>query len=425
MHLKFDVYLSLEILILLLIFLILLSGFFSASETSIMSINRYRLKHLAKNNNKAKVIAKLLSRPDRLLAVILIGNNFANIAASSIATLIGMRLLGDLGILIATFTLTIIILIFGEITPKTFGALKPQAIAFVAAYPLKFLMWVIFPFVLLANFISNSILRLFGVKAIKGKLDPISLEELRTVVNESNTLIPKQGKQMLTGVLDLEKITVNDIMIPRTDVIGIDLENSEAEIAKKISTIHHTLLPVFYGDLNKIEGIIHMRDLSRALIQQPLTKKAIIDLTKKPLFIVEDTPLQTQLRNFQVNKKRLGLVVDEYGDILGLVTLEDILEEIVGEFTTAIASVSSNIIPQADGTFIVDGSANIRVLNRTMHWQLPTKGAKTLNGAILEYLEMIPPPQTCVLLAKHPIEILQVADNMIKSCKIAPAIVIE
>lgn len=403
--------------IIILITLLLLSAFFSSSETSMMSLNRYRLKHLAKTNKKAALANKLLSRPDRLLGTILIGNTFATIFASSVATIIGVSVFGEFGVIIATILLTIVMLIFSEVLPKTLGALKPESIALPSTIPLQFLLWILFPFVLLANGVSNAILKSFGVKIHK-KHDSLSLEELRIAISETSNLIPSRYQYMLSSILDLDKISVNDIMIPRTEVIGIDLANEATSIIDQLSHTQHTLLPVFHNDLENVEGIIHMRDLSRLLIKDKFEIKDIQALMHKPYFLPEGTSLYQQLINFQRNKISMGLVVDEYGSVLGLVTLEDILEEIVGEFTTDINPLSCEIYPQDDGSFIIDGSINIRVLNRNMNWKLPISNAKTLSGVIIERLETIPEPATCLLLNNYPVEIMQVQDNMVKTAKV-------
>jgi Mg2+/Co2+ transporter CorB len=399
--------------------LLLLSAFFSSSETSMMSLNRYKLKHLAKTNKQARLANKLLSRPDRLLGAILIGNTFAAIFASAIATMLGAHLWGDLGVILATISLTIVLLIFSEILPKTLGALKPEAIALPSTIPLQFLLWLLFPFIWLANGVANAILRWFGVKVQKNH-DSLSLEELRIAVADTSSLIPERYQNMLSSILDLEKMTVNDIMIPRTEVIGIDLANESTSIVEQLSNIHHTLLPVFKDDLENVEGILHMRDIARLVTKTKFEIKNIRALMQKPYFIPAGTSLYQQLINFQRNKSRLGLVVNEYGNLLGLVTLEDILEEIVGEFTTDVTAMNCEIYPQEDGGFIIDGSINIRVLNRSMGWELPLAHAKTLSGLIIERLEAIPEPDTCLLLNNYPVEILQVQDNMVKTAKIFP-----
>jgi len=399
--------------------LILASAFFSSSETAMMSINRYRLKHAAKTNATARRIIQLLSRPDRLLTIVLIGNSFANIAAGSIGTIIGLRLYGEVGGLVATGILGVMVLLFAEISPKIVASQKPELISYLSATPLYWMIKLLFPLVWAANALSNGLLRLMGVKHSKKTLDILTLDELRTMVSESGSMLPGHHKLMLTSILDLEYITVDDIMIQRADIIGIDLDDDEETILARIRSARHTLLPIYRGGIDDIYGIIHMRDLSRFLTEQEFSKALLITLSEKPYFVPEGTPLHTQLFNFQHKKTRLGLVVDEYGDIVGLVTLADILEEIVGEFTSDITN-TTRVIPQSDNSYLVDGGTNIRTLNNTMHWDLPTYHAKTISGAIVEYLEMIPTRNTCVLLNNYPIEIIIVQGNMIKTCKIGP-----
>lgn len=407
--------LSTQFLMIALCLLILISAFFSSSETAMMAINRYRLKHAAKTNPKARLVSKLLTRPDRLLTVVLIGNSFANIAAASIATIIGVRLFGEIGALYATMLVAIVVLLFAEITPKIIASQKPELLSYMAARPLNLTIKVLFPLVWMANVLSNGLLFLMGVKDYKKTLDTLTMDELRTMVNEAGALLPTQHKSMLTSILDLENITVEDIMIPRNEIVGIDLNDDEATILARIRGSQHTLLPIYRDDIDDIYGVIHMRQLTHHLIKYDFSKPKLLELSEKPYFVPEGTHLHTQLFNFKRTKNRFGLVVDEYGDILGLVTLADILEEIVGEFTTAVP-YASRITTQSDNTYLIDGTMNIRYINQTMQWHLPVTNAKTVSGAIIEYLEFIPTANTCVLLNDYPIEILLVQDNMIKTC---------
>jgi Mg2+/Co2+ transporter CorB len=413
-----------HILFTILCSLILASAFFSSSETAMMAINRYRLKHAAKTSGIARRVVQLLARPDRLLTIVLIGNTFANIAAASIATIIGVRASGESGGVIATIVLSIVVLLFAEIAPKIVASKKPEPIAYFAAIPLQWLIKLFFPIVWAANALSNGLLAMMGVKHHKKMLDILTLDELRTVVTESESLIPTRHQSMLTSILDLERITVDDIMIPRAEVVGININDDEADILAKIRTIQHTLIPIYHDNIDEIYGILHLRNLVGCFTEQRFSKEQLLQLSDKPYFVPEGTPLHTQLFNFQHNRNRLGLVVDEYGDILGLVTLADILEEIVGEFTTDITA-TNRIIPQPDGSYLVDGGTNIRMLNQTMQWDLPTVHAKTMSGAIIDHLEMIPTTNTCVLLNNYPIEIMKVQDNMIKTCKIGAKLIPE
>ena len=336
--------------------LIVLSAFFSSSETSMMSLNRYRLKHLTKEGNRgAKRASRLLERPDRLLGTILVGNNIVNILAASIATVVCVQIWGDAGILIATVGLTIVILIFGEITPKTLAALRPELIAFPASVVLKALQQILYPIVWVCSAISSLLLRLVGVNPAESNGDQLTTEELRTVVREAGLGITRSRQNMLLGILDLEKMTVNDVMVPRNEAVGIDLDDGMPAIMHQLRSCHHTRLPVYEGDINNIVGIVHMRSIARLLSRGDLTREVLLSACKEPYFIPESTPLHTQLFNFQKQKRRIAIVVDEYGDVIGLITLEDILEEIVGEFTTDLLP-SQEIHPQEDGTYVIDGA---------------------------------------------------------------------
>jgi Mg2+/Co2+ transporter CorB len=403
--------------------LVLVSAFFSGSETGLISLNRYRLRHLASDNNAGAIRAsELLKRPDRLIGLILLGNNFVNILASSIATIIAIRLLGGDGIMVATLLLTVVILIFAEITPKTLAALHPERLAFPATLILKPLLRVLYPLVWLLNTIPNGLLRLMGVSQEDADRHSLSSEELRSVVNEAGAIIPRRHQKMLLNILDLEKVTVEDIMVPRNEIVGIDMDDSEEDILKQINTSQHTRLPVYRGDIGNVLGFVHLRNVLSLRGKEGLELDRLNSVVRETYFIPEGTPLNTQLLNFQKQRRRIGLVVDEYGDIQGLVTLDDILEEIVGEFTTDPAAASSKeIYPQDDGSFLVDGSANIRELNRIMHWNLPTDGPKTLNGMITEYLETIPEVGTSLLLEGYPIEVVQTGSSSVKTVRIDPS----
>lgn len=413
---------SLTVLFSVLVGLIVLSAFFSSSETGMMSLNRYRLKHMAKTGHKgAKRAQGLLQRTDQLIGVILIGNNFVNILASSIATVIAIRIWGDAGIAIATVLLTLVILIFAEVTPKTLAALFPEKIAFPASHILGPLLKILYPLVWAVNLFTGAILKILGISPNDAANDHLSREELRTVVNEAGALIPAKHKDMLVGILDLENVTVNDIMVPRNDVVGIDLDDEMDTILRQLRSSQHTRLPVYKGDINNIQGILHLRSASKLLLQEDLNKAMLMQLCQEPYFIPESTPLNTQLINFQKGKRRFGVVVDEYGDVLGLATLEDILEEIVGEFTTDYAATSPDIIPQDDGTFIIDGATALRTINKTLGWKMPTDGPKTLNGLITETLENIPETNVCLKVSGHRIEVLQIKDNVVKAAIVHPA----
>jgi Mg2+/Co2+ transporter CorB len=309
---------------------------------------------------------------------------------------------------------------FGEIAPTTLAALRPEAVAYPFSLPLILLLKLFYPLVLLLGWISNGLLRLFGIDPNSKRNDSLSTEELRSVVRESEHALPNR-QNMLLGILDLDNITVNDIMIPRNEVTGIDLEDSLEEIITQLRTTRHTRLPVFRSDINQIEGVVHMRHIARLLTHNQLTKEALLGACHEPYFIPESTPLSTQLINFQKQKRRIGIVVDEYGEALGIVTLEDILEEIVGDFKQQDLQDSPDIHPQADGTQIIDGTANIRDLNKTLNWQLPCDGPKTLNGLITEALENLPGSSVCLKVGPYRLEVLQLADNRVKTVRIWPA----
>ena len=398
--------------------LILLSGFFSSSETGMMSLNRYRLKHLQNNKHSGAIRAgKLLDRPDRLIGLILIGNNLVNIFASAIATVIAIRLWGDAGIFIATAVLTLVILIFSEITPKTLAALYPEKVAFPASLVLWPLLKISYPLVAAVNWVTNGLLHLLGVDAKKQNDEHVSSDELRTIVTDAGKLIPARHRGMLLNILDLEEVSVDDIMVPRNEVYGIDLDDSDDDILRAIQTSSHTRLPVWREDINNIVGMLHMRNISRVIDSQGLDRAALEREMEKPYFVPESTPLHTQLLNFQQRKNRLGVVVDEYGDILGLVALEDILEEIVGEFTSSLADSEDNIFPQRDGSFIISGTANIREVNKALHWDLPTDGPKTLSGLILEYLEGFPDANAGLSIDGYRLEILELEGNVVQAVR--------
>ncbi|EEB78603.1 conserved domain protein [marine gamma proteobacterium HTCC2148] len=398
--------------------LVLLSGFFSSSETGMMSLNRYRLKHLQNNKHRGATRAgKLLKRPDRLIGLILIGNNLVNIFASAIATVIAIRLWGDAGIFIATFALTLVILIFAEITPKTIAALHPEKIAFPASLILLPLLKILYPLVAAVNWITNGLLRTFGMDPAKQNDEHVSSDELRTIVTDAGKLIPARHRGMLLNILDLEEVSVDDIMVPRNDVFGIDLDDSDDEILRYIQTSSHTRLPVWKEDINNIVGMLHMRNMSRVIDSQGLDRNALEREMEKPYFIPEGTPLHTQLLNFQQKKSRLAVVVDEYGEVMGLVALEDILEEIVGEFTSNMAGTEDNIFPQRDGSFIIAGTANIREINKSLDWHLPTDGPKTISGLILEYLEGFPDANAGLSIDTYRLEILELEGNVVQAVK--------
>lgn len=401
--------------------LLLLSAFFSSSETGMLSLNRYRLKHLANEGHRsAKLAKKLLETPDRLISVILIGNNLVNIAAATIATILAQRLLPEneeLALTLSTILLTLVVLIFAEVTPKTLAQRHPERIAFPASYPLRVLSSLLAPAVGLVNSIVKALFWLLRIGHRNDQNDALSSEELKTIVHESSETLPEQRQSMLLGILELENVTVDDIMVPRNEVSGIDLEDDIETIADNIRKLEYTRFPLYKGELDKVIGILHIRDAAEFLYADKPSKVMLTKAAKDPYFVPEGTPLHTQLINFQSQQLRMAFVVDEYGDIQGLVTLEDLLEEIVGEFTTDLANSNKEIHPQRDGSFVIDGTATIRDINRTLEWHLPTDGPKTLNGLILEHVEDIPDANLSLKIGHYLIEILQIKDNAVTATR--------
>tara|TARA_R110000850_G_scaffold120624_6_gene238135 strand:- start:97546 stop:98802 length:1257 start_codon:yes stop_codon:yes gene_type:complete len=407
------------VLFALLFVLLLCSAFFSSSETGLMTINRHRVRHQARlGQRSAKLVQRLLDRPDRLIGTVLLGNNFINVLAASVATVIGLRLYGDDGIAIATGALTLLLLIFGEVTPKTMAALHPERVAFPAAYVLYPLMRLLWPLVLVVNFISNNLLKIFGVSPEDAAEHNISSEELRTIVAEAGALIPQRHQKMLLSILDLEKATVEDIMVPRNEIIGIDLSDPWTVIRDTLTESEHTRLPVYDGSIDQLKGVVHLRRLVGLAADDQLTPGSVLALAREPYFIPEGTPLNQQLLNFQNQKRRIGFVVDEYGDIQGLVTLEDILEEVVGEFTSDPATRMKNVYADADGSYRIAGNVTLRSLNRNLGWKLPVKGPKTINGLLLDHLQSIPQSGKRVSIGRYEFEIIEARSHAVKAVRV-------
>ena len=406
-----------------LVLLIGCSAFFSSSETGLMTLNRYRLRHRAKAGDKAaQRTSKLLERPDRLIGIILLGNNFINVLASSLATIIAIHFLGEAGIAVSTIALTLVLLVFGEVAPKTLAALHPEKIAFPASAVLGPLLKIFYPLVWLTNTVANSLLRLFRVAIQTSAQHSLSAEELRTVVLEAGVMIPKRHQTMLLSILELEEITVEDIMIPRNEVAGLDLEDDWESIITQLTQSPYSRLVAYRDTIDQAVGFLHLRRVLNLMAQKPDFNRTDLEgMIREPYFIPEGASLTRQLVNFQQLRRRVGLVVDEYGDVMGLVTLEDILEEIVGEFTTDPAAVGNrNLVPRADGGYTVSGRTSIRSLNRILEWKLPTDGPRTLNGLIMEHLEAIPEPGARFTLAGHPTEITEITGNRVKTAVIWP-----
>jgi Mg2+/Co2+ transporter CorB len=385
-----------------------------------MSLNRYRLKHLAeKNHGGARRALELLGDPEKLISLILLGNNFINILITQLATYIGYRVYGDAGIAIATGLLTLILLLFAEVTPKTLAANKPEKIAFPAAYVYKPLLRLLSPLVWVINQLSRLVLAPFQSSEQFATNDALTSDELRVAVNETHGLIPDSHRDMLLSILDLEKVTVDDIMVPRSEIIGIDLEDSWNDTLKQITNLSYTRIPIYSGDIDNLVGIAQLRKILPLMMDDDFTPDSLKKLTRRGYFIPEGTPLTTQLINFRKNKRRMGFVVDEYGDIQGLVAIEDILEEIVGEFTTDPTALHQPFFQDEDGSFLIDGSTHIRDINRNLNVNLPSDGPRTLNGLILEHMEFIPEAGTSLKINHYPIEIMQVKNNMVKTARLS------
>lgn len=412
-------------LVTILVVLLLLSAFFSGSETALMSVNRYQLRHKARNGHPgAKLAEKLLERPDRLIGLILLGNNLVNFSAASLVAVIAFKIGGQSAVAIGTLILTLAVLIFSEAAPKTLAALHPERLAYPAALIYYPLLKITYPIVWLTNAASNGVLFLFGVRSKGNELHALTREELRTVVHEAGTRISSRYRQMLLSILDLEKVTVDDVMVPHNEIVGINLDDSDEAIEATIAQSQHTRLPVFNDNIDQIVGILHLRQLAN-LIPEKIDRASLMSLLTAPYFVPEGTPLSMQLVQFQRRHQRIAVVVDEYGDVQGIVTLEDILEEIVGEFTTDPTDGDGVVVEDGAGTFLVEAGANIRDLNRSQGWVLPTDGPKTLNGLIVELLEAIPEPGQCLKINGYPIEIVESDDNRIRSVRIGQRLDIE
>ncbi len=400
----------------ILALMLIISAFFSGSETSLMTLNRYRLKHLVKLKHSGAIKAHhLLQRPDRLISLILLGNNFVNVVASSITTVIAIRLYGESesSIAIAAGVLTIVLLIFSEVAPKTLAAVKPEILAFPAAWVFTPLLKLLYPIVWAVNLITGQLLNLVGINIKKHNHDLLNKEELKSIVAEAESLMPSRYQKMLMGILDLESATVEDIMTPRNEIVGIDLELPIEEIIRQIKASPHTRLPVYKKSIDRVIGFLHLRKILMVVNNEDFDKQTIINQLIKPSFIPESTPVHKQIHRFKIEKIRIGLVVDEYGDVEGLVTLDDLLQEIVGELITDDVTVRE----QSDGSFLVDANITVRELNRVTQWSLPTEGPKTLNGLILEFMETIPEPGTSIKLHGYPLEILKRDENTVKLVK--------
>lgn len=403
-----------------LVLLILMSAFFSSAETGIISLNRYRLKHLCKHNRAARVVAAMLERPDRLISLILLGNNAVNILASIIGAVLFTRLFGDaFGIWGTTLVLTPLFLVFAEVTPKTIAVLRPERIAFAASYVLHPLMYILGPFIMVLNGITNRLVRLFRLEPTRPGRQPLNADELRTVIGDIR--MSGHSHNMLMNVLDLKNIRVQDIMVPRGEVVGLDLDGSETQLRKYLLRGDYTRLPVYNGDIDSIVGVLHKKHMGRAIAAGQINADAIRKKMRKPYFIPGATSLAAQLLAFQKQRRRIGFVVDEYGAIQGLLTLDDLLEEIVGEYTTSLADPQDAIQRVRDGSYSIDASLTVREINRHTDLQLPKDGPKTLGGLIMENLENMPSGPVCVRLNGYQMEADRVDAKAIRRVRIRRA----
>lgn len=410
-------------LIIILVIMVMVSAWFAGSETGMMTLNRYKLRHQAKNGSRAaRRVEKLLRRPDRLLSLVLIGNNLVNILASALATLVGMRIHGDEGVAIATGILTFCVLVFAEVLPKTIAALYPEKVAFPSSFLLGPLQIVMMPLVWLLNTITRLLMRLVGMRTEGAINSALSKEELRTIVYESRSLMSRRNQDMLLSVLDLEKVNVDDIMVPRNEIVGININDDWKSIVRQLTHTPHGRVVLYRDSLDDAISMLRVREAYRLMTEKKeFTKEVMLRSADEIYYVPEGTPLNVQLVKFQRNKKKVGLVVDEYGDIKGLVAIEDILEEIVGDFTTSMSpTLAEEVVPQNDGSVLIEGSANVRELNKAFNWNLPEEEARTVNGMILEAIEDIPLPDTTVHIGHYAVDILDVQENMIKQVRITP-----
>jgi Mg2+/Co2+ transporter CorB len=414
---------SLGTLFLALVVILILSGFFSSSETSMMSLNRHRLSHLVRKGNlSAKLTAKLLAKTDKLLGSILFGNTLLNVAAATLTEVIVLRIFGhenNTALILGSLCITFIILIFSEIMPKVIASSHPERVALSASYGLAFFVKLFYPVVFIATAIVRTTLGLLRIKIQTDQSkQSVSLEEVRMMVLEAEQFLPHRHQKMLLNLVDLERVVVDDVMIPRNQIEALNINEDVQVLKQQLATCHHTLLPVYENILDNIIGILHVRKTLSLLQRETFSGEDLRELLLEPYFIPADTTLLMQLQHFQERQLRLGLIVDEYGELLGLVTLENILEEIVGDFTTQSPAQTGKFYRQEDGSLFIEGSTLLRDLNRKMGLHLPLDGAKTLNGLILEHLQDIPEAGTSLKIHGYPIEIIQTQDRVVKVARI-------
>ncbi len=403
-----------------LLILIVLSGFFSSSETSLMAINRYRLKHLANSGYRgARLVQKLLTRPERLIGLLLLGNNMVKIMAASIATVIAIHQFGDYGIWISTLVMTVVVMIFAEVVPRTLAALHPEKVALPASYVLVALLKVVNPVVWLVNSFTNRLLSPFGVKTDVVALERLDRDKLRTLFT-AGWKISDDHQRMLVNILDLEHATVEDVMVPRGEIVGIDLDDEWTDILNQLTQTLYTRMPVYRKSIDNVVGVIHIRSVIAKLSVGNLNFEELQHSVRPPYFIPEGTPLTRQLLEFQAKERRMALVVDEYGDIQGLVTLEDMLEEIVGEFTSGGRGRLRTMRQLDDGSYLVDGGTSLRTLNRRLNWDLPFDEAHTLGGLLIEELEAFPDGKCSIQIGEHIMTIVDISDNVVNKVLVKP-----
>ncbi|MEC8147079.1 MAG: HlyC/CorC family transporter [Pseudomonadota bacterium] len=411
---------DLTLLVIILVILIIVSAYFSSSETAMMALNRYRLKHLAARKNRSAIqTQKLLEKPDRLIGLILLGNNFVNILAAQITTVIALTYFGENSLLASTIILTGVLLIFAEVIPKTIAATRPEKIALPSSWILNFLLKILYPAIWLVNQLANRIIKILGVKNLIRTSDTLSTSEIRTVVEEAGSRISEKYREMLFGILDLEKVTVEDIIIPRSEIFAVNLEDDWSNIVEQLKFCKYSRIPCYSGNINLIEGVLHMRKIRQFLLtNDAFVLKDLKALLTEPYFVPSNTSLYIQLTNFQIKKQRIAFAVDEYGELDGLITLQSLINQIFGSFADTTGIHNRDVFPQEDGSFLVDGSANLREINKQFEFNLPTDGPKTLNGLITEQMQDIPDVGTTFKLNGMTIEVVKTLQNAVKIAKL-------